>query len=141
MSDPFAALAKELKAKMLVVASESVKGLPSELGTITATGLKLDSFKHEIPASSYFVADWLAKVHLPAFSLIGTSISPVDAEGNPLGGASSSQRTRFDFDETVVDEVRINWQAGIQPGDRVLAVPVNGGRDAVVLCRVVGAGA
>ncbi|MCD9025743.1 DUF2577 domain-containing protein [Cohnella silvisoli] len=124
-----------LEARFSGIAGKSIAGVPAELGTITETGLLLDSFKHEIP--DYLVADWLVKVHLPDFSLIGTTTSPVNALGEPLVGASTSQLTRFDFKETVVDEVRMNWQAGIQPGDRVLVVPVNGGKEFIILCRVV----
>ncbi|MBW5447442.1 hypothetical protein GE107_15395 [Cohnella sp. CFH 77786] len=138
MADPFKKLAATLETRLSGMAAKAVSGLPSELGTITGSGLKLDSFKYEIP--DYLVADWTAKLHFPAFSLVGTMTSPVDGEGVPQGGAVPGPRTRFDFEEAEVEDVRLNWQSGLKAGDRVLAVPVNGGRDAVVLCKVVGSG-
>ncbi|MFC4600677.1 hypothetical protein [Cohnella hongkongensis] len=135
MADPFKSLVATLDSRFSGIAAKSLSGVPSELGTITGTGVKLDSFKYEIP--DYYVADWVAELELPAFSLVGTMIAPVDEAGNPLGGGAPSQRTRFDFDETKIGEVRLNWSAGIKPGDRVLAVPVNGGKDAVIVCKVV----
>jgi hypothetical protein len=125
MSDPFKALVSVLEMRMSQHAGRAVDGVPAELGTLTATGLKLDNFKHEI--QDYFVADWLVKLHLPAFTMYGTTTA----------GGLTSQRTRFDFEAVQIEDVRLNWKAGMQPGDRVLALPVNGGRDAVVLCRVV----
>lgn len=138
MSDPFKKLVSTLESRMTGLASKAVSGLPAELGTITGGGLKLDSFNHAIP--DYLVADWLAKLHVPKFSLTGTMTTPVQADGTPLPGASVSQPIRFDFDETEVEEVRLNWQEGLRAGDRVLAVPVNNGSQAVVVCKVVGAG-
>ncbi|MFC4302988.1 hypothetical protein [Cohnella boryungensis] len=138
MSDPFKSLVSTLESRFSGIAAKSLSGVPSELGTITGSGVKLDSFKYEIP--DYYVAEWMAELELPAFSLIGTMIAPVDAAGNPTGGGAPSQRTRFDFDETKIGEVRLNWSAGIKPGDRVLAVPVNGGKDAVIVCKVVNSG-
>jgi hypothetical protein len=72
--------------------------------------------------------------------MVGTMTAPVDELGNPQGGAVPSQLTRFDYIETKIDDVRLNWAQGIKPGDRVLAVPVNGGKDAVVVCKVVKTG-
>ncbi|WP_372632977.1 hypothetical protein [Cohnella sp.] len=135
MADPFKSLVATLESRFSGIAAKSLSGVPSELGTITGSGVKLDSFKYEIP--DYYVADWVAELELPAFSLIGTMTAPVDEEGNATGGGASSQRTCFDFDETKIGEVRLNWSAGIKPGDRVLAVPVNGGKDAVIVCKVV----
>lgn len=139
MADPYKKLAASLENRLGGIASKAVAGLPSELGTITGSGLKLDSFKYEIP--DYLVADWSVKMHYPEpFALVGTTTSPVDAEGNPQAGATTSPRARFDFEEAEIEEVRLGLRSALKPGDRVLAVPVNGGRDAVVICKVVGAG-
>ncbi|MDO3408554.1 hypothetical protein QWJ34_02100 [Saccharibacillus sp. CPCC 101409] len=70
---------------------QMASGLGGVLGTVTASGVKLDDFKHEI--QDYLLAE------LP---------------GMPESG-------------------------GFKPGDRVLAIRVNGGSDIVVLCKVVGA--
>ena len=125
MSDPFKALVSLLEMRMSQHAGRSIRGVPAELGTITATGgLKLDNFKHEI--QDYYVADWLVKIHFPSITLTGT-----------LTGIGN---VTFNAEPFAVDEVRLNWKAGLRPGDRVLAVPVNGGHDAVVLCRIVPGG-
>lgn len=135
MADPFKSLVATLENRFSGIAARSLSGVPSELGTITEAGLKLDSFKYEIP--EYLVADWVAQLDIPAFSMVGTMTSPVDEQGH--GGGTASQRTRFDIAETKIDDVRLNWSAGIKSGDRVLAIPVNGGKDAVVVCKVVSA--
>ncbi|NPV90104.1 MAG: hypothetical protein HPY50_04920 [Firmicutes bacterium] len=133
-SDPFKELTSLLDNRMKNQAAQAVSGTPSELGVVTSTGLKLDSFKHEI--RDYLVADWLVKLHFPARSIIVTSTSPVDAQGNELPGAVTSPfLTRYNIDE--IDQVRLELKVGLKPGDRVLAVPVNGGQDAVIICKVV----
>jgi len=138
LPDPFKKLVATLENRLSGIAAQNLSGVPSELGTITEAGLKLDSFKYDIP--DYLVAEWVTTVHFPAFSLVGTMTSPVNEDGSEVGGAAVSQRTRFDFVEAEVENIRLNWQAGMKPGDRVLAVPVNGGREAVVLCKVVNSG-
>jgi len=135
MSDPFKQLSTILEMRMAGHAARAISGIPCELGTITATGLKLDSFKHEI--KDYLVADWLVKLHLPALSLIGTATSPVDNQGNDLPGATTTSLTRYNFHVSEVDGVRLELKADLKPGDRVLVVPVAGGQDAVVICKVV----
>lgn len=85
MADPYKQLAAALESRMNRVAAKQVAGVPAELGTMTGAGLKLDSFKYEMP-------DYL------------------QAEGLQL-----------------------------MPGDRVLALPVAGGSQAVVVCKVVNA--
>ena len=133
--DPFKELGSILEARMASHAARAISGVPCELGTITAAGLKLDNFKHEI--QDYLIADWLVKIHFPAFSLVGTATSPVDDQGNDLPGAITTSLTRYDFLAREVDEVRLELKVDIKPGDRVLAVPVNGGQDAVVIAKVV----
>jgi len=137
VADPFRNLVSSLEQRFNGIVSQAVSGLGAELGTITAGGLKLDSFKHEIP--DYGVAEWMAKLHVPAFSWVGTMTSPVQEDGTSLAGASTSALTRFDFAEAEVDGVKVEMKAGLSPGDRVLAIPVNEGNHAVVVCKVVGA--
>jgi len=138
LADPFKSLVATLENRFSGIAAKTLSGVPSELGTITGSGLKLDSFKYEL--SDYLVAEWVAEIEIPPFSLVGTMTAPVDEEGNPQGAGVPSPLTRFDFAESKIEKARLNWAAGIQPGDRVLAVPVNGGKDAVVVCKVVSAG-
>ena len=135
MADPYKGLAAILDARMSGIASTSISGLSCELGYMTGSGLVLDGFKHEI--QDYLVADWLVRVHFPAFKLVGTATSPVDDKGIDLPGASTSQLTRFDFLPAEVENVQLEFKQGLKSGDRVLAVPVNGGREAVIICKVV----
>ncbi|MBY9080990.1 DUF2577 family protein [Paenibacillus sp. HN-1] len=102
----------------------SLSSSPAELGTITETGLKLDSFKHEI--QDYLLPGWTVKLELPAFTLQGSL-------NMPGGGGSAS----FSIQPTEIEDVVIDLPSGLQPGDRVLVLPVNGGNDFVVMCRVV----
>ncbi|MBU5441203.1 hypothetical protein [Paenibacillus sp. MSJ-34] len=132
--DPFKQLLSVFEMRMQQHAGEAIDGIPAELGTITETGLKLDSFKYEI--QDYIVADWTVTLRLPPFSLTGRTV-PADENGNPTG--SPSGKMRFDFDETEVENVELDLSDGLQAGQRVLAIPVNGGKDAVVIC-IVGGG-
>jgi len=120
-------------------AGRAVAGLVCELGTITATGLKLDGFKHEI--RDYLVAEWEMKLEIPQASRVVKTASPVNADGSNIPGSTVySALTRLDFqqgDPSAVLEVRLNLKESLKPGDRVLAVPVNGGQDAVVIAKVV----
>jgi hypothetical protein len=68
---------------------------------------------------------------------VGTATSPVNGEGEDLPGASTGSLTRYDFLPAEVEEVRLEFKQGLKAGDRVLAVPVNGGREAVIICKVV----
>jgi hypothetical protein len=120
--DPYKKLAAALESRMAGHASTAVTGIPAEMGTMTASGLKLDSFKHEF--KEYLVADWETKLKLPAFSLIGTVTG--------MSGTST-----FQFEETEIEGVGLMFKEGLKPGDRVLAVPVAGGSEAVVICKVV----
>lgn len=134
MADPFKQLVALLDARMAGQSARAISGMPCELGTMTTSGLKLDSFKHEI--KDYLVADWLVKIHLPSFTLIGTATWPVDQNGVPLPDAESTL-ARFDFKAKEIDQVHLELKADIKSGDRVLAVPVNGGQDATIICKVV----
>ncbi|BFH63900.1 hypothetical protein [Paenibacillus azoreducens] len=133
--DPYKDLVASLKDEMKKSAGQALSGVPAELGTITETGLKLDNFKDEV--QDYLVADFLTTLHLPAFFIVGTT-ALADEEDEPIG--TPSQRTRFDFEPTLIEEVRVNLADGLMPGERVLVIPTNGGDDFVVMCRVVNGG-
>jgi hypothetical protein len=128
--NPYKTLVSVLDARMSGHAASAVTGLPAELGTMTAGGLKLDSFKHEI--ADYYVADWLTKLHIPEFSLSGTVTGLKDGSGGNISGQGT-----FTFAPAEVEEVRLEFQQGLKPGDRVLAIPVEDGNDAVIVCKVV----
>jgi hypothetical protein len=129
--DPYKKLAAVLESRMSGYASAAVSGVPAELGTLTGSGLKLDSFKHEI--KDYMIAEWETKLSLPAFTLTGTVSGLKDSYGGAVVGSSV-----FSFEETEIERVELLFKDGLKPGDRVLAVPVSGGSEAVVLCKVVG---
>lgn len=82
MADPYKSLAAVFRQQMAGYAKDMLSGMSTELGTITASGLKLDHFKHEI--KSYWVADFPVTLEIPAFHMVGTMMSPVDQEGFPL---------------------------------------------------------
>jgi len=130
VSDPFRQLAAELERRMAGKAAGALAGIPCELGTITSSGLKLDSFKHEI--RDYLVADWLAKIHLPAFTVSGTQTGLEDSLGGSVVGTAN-----WSCQPAEIDEVHVEVLPDLKPGDRVLAIPVNGGQDVIVICKVV----
>jgi len=113
------------------------------LGTITSNGVKLDDFKHAIDDPMY--ADWTVKLEVPQAARTVITASPVksDPKGNDMDDGSTlySSLTRIDFHgEGGVGEalkVHIDLKSELKSGDRVLVVPINGGQDCVILCKVV----
>ena len=88
----------------------ATSAVSAELGTITANGLKLDRFKYEI--QDYLVAEYLI---MPP--TITTEISGSDGHTHMIKTPEQLQP--------------------LKEGDRVLAVPVNGSKDFVVIAKVV----
>ncbi|MFZ5688684.1 MAG: hypothetical protein ACOY9Y_11015 [Bacillota bacterium] len=129
-NNPYKELASILDMRIKGYAGQALSGVPCELGTMTTTGLKLDNFKHEI--QDYLVADWLVKLHLPAFSITGMQTGFKDSLGGSVTGTAT-----FSFQSVVIDDVRLELKPGLKPGDRVLAIPVNGGQEAVIMAKVV----
>lgn len=141
-NNPYKELASILDMRMKGHAGQALSGVPCELGTMTATGLKLDNFKHEI--QDYLVADWELKIELPQASRVIKTAAPVNPDGSDVPGSTQySSLSRLDFnvqgmgDPAATVKVHLNMKAGLKPGDRVLVLPVNGGQDFVVLCKVV----
>ncbi|MEK3673532.1 hypothetical protein NSU14_24980 [Paenibacillus sp. FSL R10-2771] len=124
MGDAYDALHEAFQEAMGKGVAKSLAGVPAEMGTITASGLKLDSFKHEI--QDYLVAGWTVTLGMPAYSLSGT-----------INTGSGSGTATFSVPAKDIEGVQVDMAAGLQTGDRVLTIPVNGGNDVVVLCRVV----
>ncbi|WP_430095026.1 hypothetical protein [Paenibacillus cisolokensis] len=52
------------------------------------------------------------------------------------GGQSA---VSLELEEAELEDTLLKLNQGLQPGDRVLAVRVNGGNDVVVVCKVVSA--
>lgn len=84
--------------------------ISAELGTITASGLKLDRFKYEIQ-------DYLVSEHLILPDTVTTETGGIDGH-------------------THIIEMPEQLKP-LKEGDRVLAIPVNGGKDFVVIAKVV----
>lgn len=126
--DPFTALAVSMRENVVQKAAEALSGVSAELGRITATGLKLDGFKHEIP--DYFVAELPGTLRLPQLALHGSVSGLKDSDGGSVTGPGSFSYEASETKDAV-------FALAYKPGDRVLALPLNGGNDAIVLCRVV----
>jgi hypothetical protein len=130
-------------AKLAQTIAERITALSSrpdalELGTIQGDlSLRVDRFAVSIPKGDYLVAEWLVKISLPAFSLVGRGEYPVDGAGNPIPETAWTPQTRWDFRPRAVDKVKIEVRPELKPGDRVLVAWVNGHTDPVVLCKVV----
>ena len=120
-----------------------------ELGTIQGNmSLKLDRFAVPIPQGEYLIAEWTAKLILPAFSLLGietcmeagglvTTAASVDSSGSPLPGSVIKGLAQYSFNPAEINEVAIKIKPELKPGDRVLVAWVNDGTDPVVLSKVV----
>ncbi|OXL87331.1 hypothetical protein BCV73_32895 [Paenibacillus sp. SSG-1] len=129
--DPYGQFASSLYASVGKHTRQALGGVGAVLGTITSTGLKLDDFKHEM--QDYMVAELPGLLALPRYMAVGASGTRTDT---PNWGSVAMDKT-FYFDETEVPDAALKLGAGLKPGDRVLAVRVNGGDDVVVVCRVV----
>ncbi|WP_334077361.1 hypothetical protein [Paenibacillus sanfengchensis] len=116
--DPYTALAVTLRDNAANRTKEAISGVAVEIGTITASGLKLDRFKHEI--GDYYLAEFPGTLKLPELML--TSVDAVNYAFKPSETKEASLRLEY------------------KPGDRVLVIPLNGGHDAVVICKVVSRG-
>ena len=120
MQDQFKELASVLTDNAGKQADKAVLGLSPELGTITVTGLKLDRFKHEI--QEYLVAEYLM---MPADFFTTTELN---------SGAHAQVTGDGKHDHNIITPQQLKPLA---PGDRVMALPANGGQDFVVMARVV----
>ncbi|MCQ4086680.1 DUF2577 domain-containing protein [Saccharibacillus sp. JS10] len=124
--DPYGQFADMMSSAMKGHTRQMASGLGGVLGTMTASGVKLDDFKHEM--QDYWVAALPGTLQTDASSGGSeSSQSAIAADGSESGDPSSGEST-----------VTLNVD-GFKPGDRVLAIRVNGGNDVVVLCKVVGA--
>lgn len=129
--DPYTALAVTLRDSARSQMQESLSGVALELGTITTGGLKLDRFKHEI--SDYMTAEFPGRISLPKLELAGRADVLEDSTGGSIRGQG-----QFSFDPSETEEASFLVQ--YKPGDRVLVIPLEGGHEALVICKVVGRG-
>ncbi len=104
-----------------------------ELGTIQGDmSLKLDRFAVPIPQGEYLISEWTAKLILPDFIIDGNQNGLKDS----LNGAVTGDAT-FNFQPTIIDNVKIEFKPELKPGDRVLVAWVNDHTDPVVVSKVV----
>lgn len=160
--DPYKELAGILKQEMNRSAGQALLGVPSVLGIMTATGVLLDDFKHEIkdPLVLESVVDidiemqLKVPAHLEKGKLVieNNSDVRVTADGDPAGPTvgyimKGEQPIAIRFDPWDYDasslgkieakQVRVKFKPEYKPGDRVVCVLINGGQDVVIISRVV----
>lgn len=120
------------------ISSQTARPDALELGMIQDDmSLKLDRFTVPVPQGEYLIADWTAKLTLPAFSLVGKGESPVEDDGTPDPPTSWTEQTRWDWHPREIDNVKIEIKPDLKPGDRVLVAWVNDHKDPVVISKVV----
>lgn len=129
--DPYGQFADMMSSAMKGHTRQMASGLGGVLGTVTSSGIKLDDFKHEI--RDYMTAEFPGMLQIGAVeggeeppetglrAAYETSALPVSSETPGTGSRAT-----------------LSLGAGLQPGDRVLVIRVNGGSDIIVLCKVVG---
>lgn len=120
MSNPYKELVRLFDTRTKKYVNESTISVSPELGTITETGLKLDQFKYEI--QDYLTADYLTMK-----SDFFTTVE--ENSGNHSQNAGDGTHNH-----KIVTPQQLK---PLTAGDRVLSLPVNGGRDFVVIARVV----
>ncbi len=104
-----------------------------ELGTIQSDmSLKIDRFAVPIPKGEYLISEWTVKLILPAFSLGGNQNGLKDSTNGVVTGDAT-----FNFQPTVIEDVKIEFKPELKPGDRVLVAWVNDHTDPVVVSKVV----
>ncbi|MEC0239241.1 hypothetical protein P4H66_05145 [Paenibacillus dokdonensis] len=126
--DPYGQLASALYSSVGKHARQAFGGTGAVLGTITGTGLKLDDFKHEL--QDYMVAETPGLFTVPRYMVTGTTVQAEQPNWD-----NKQIDTSFYFEKNEVEDVSL--KLALQPGDRVLAVRVNGGNDVVVVSKVV----
>ncbi len=140
MSDPVKQIVTLLEERMAKNVTRGIMGLPPcVLGTMTATGVLLDDFKHEIKDPLY--ADWHFKLEMPQPSRVVVLAAPVNSDGSDIPPTQYSPLTRIDWtvvgDPNTTIHVHSELKSELQPGDRVLVVPINAGQECVIICKVV----
>lgn len=114
-----------LEKRMNGYADSAISRIKPELGTITVSGLKLDSFKH--PIKDYYSAAWEVCMQMPAYT---THAVMTTEGGQPIA-------VTLDVEAHEIEAVKLDFRSALKPEDRVLAVPIHGGAEAVVVCKVV----
>lgn len=146
--DPFKGITSLLKNEIEKSAGQLLMGIPCTLGTMTATGVLLDNFKHEIKdplvLEPLIDAEIEGQLMVPAHSESGTinlpSI-PTQADSPTVAGP---YRMSIDFDTWTytaggikITKARVKYKPQYAANDRVLCCLINNGQDVVIVARVV----
>lgn len=151
MPDAMAELAVELQQMAKRASSHAVAGLASELGTITANGVQLDRFKHvftdPLVLEPIVDCDIELKLEVPAHQETGRVVLPAIPTQFHSPTAAGEYAVTFKFDKWTynaqssgyikITKARVKHKPEYKPGDRVLCALVNGGRDVVIISRVI----
>jgi len=104
-----------------------------ELGIVQPDmSLKIDRFAVPIPKGQYLIAEWNAKLWIPAFTIDGHQNGLKDSWKGAVTGDAT-----FYFRPTIIDDTRIEFKPDLKPGDRVLVAWVNNHTDPIVVSKVV----
>ena len=115
------------------ISTQTVRPDALELGIIQSDmSLKIDRFAVPLPAGEYLIAEWTAKLSLPAFSIDGSQTGLLDSMNGDVTGNAT-----FNFQPVVIDNVKIEIKPELKPGDRVLVAWVNNHTDPIVISKVV----
>lgn len=146
--DPYKELASFLKNEMNRSAQQAIVGMTCVLGTMTASGVVLDDFKHEIkdplvlePLVDLEVEN---KWEVPAHSESGQINLPSIPTMGHSPTVAGDYNVTFKFDPWAFSnpgikgtKVRVKYQTQYKTGDRVLCAVINSGQDVVIISRVV----
>ena len=115
------------------ISSQTARPDALELGIIQPDmSLKIDRFAVPLPAGEYLITEWTAKLWLPAFIIDGNQNGLKDSMNGEVTGDAT-----FNFQPTVIDNVKIEVKPDLKPGDRVLVAWVNNHTDPIVISKVV----
>lgn len=149
--DPFKAFAMVLRQETGRAVNSVMQSMPCVLGTMTATGVYIDDFKHEIKdplvLEPFIDADIEVALMVPAHEETGVIVLPVIPTQADSPTVPGDYQVTFKFDTwnysakangmIKATRARVKFKPEYRPGDRVLCVLVNDSRDIVIVSRVV----
>ncbi|MBE3576873.1 MAG: hypothetical protein IMX00_04205 [Limnochordales bacterium] len=144
-------LAFDLRRLAQQASAQASAMVATELGVITDRGVRLDRFPHEFtdPLVLEPVVDCDIEVSLevPAHQETGKIVLPAIPTSGGGPTVAGEYAATFKFDKWVHDakaqgfikvtKARLKFRPQYKPGDRVVCALVHGGRDVVILARVV----
>lgn len=151
MPDATTELAVAIRDLIARKTARAVAGLSSELGVITSKGVKLDHFKHEFTSPLVLEpvvdADIEVSLEVPAHDETGQIVLPAIPTATNGPTVAGTYPVTYKFDRWVHDakslglikitKMRVKYKPQYKEGDRVVCALVNGGRDVIILSRVI----